>query len=263
MKNLKALVLYGDGINCELETEFALQLAGFETSLVHTSQLLSKPHLLKQHQMLVLPGGFSFGDEIASGKVLAIKLKDHVQELLAEFIDTGSLLLASCNGFQVLVQMGLLPSAGPNQAHLSSLVRNTPTRFTNRWVTLDVAPKTSCRFLTGLKTIELPIRHGEGRLVIEPSHVELVKKQACLRYRLDVNGSFDRIAALTNPQGNVLGLMPHPEAYVRWTQHPAWTEGIGRRLTGSNGDSKNDNSSTEVPDGLAIFKNAAQAILRG
>ncbi|PWT96833.1 MAG: phosphoribosylformylglycinamidine synthase, partial [Candidatus Melainabacteria bacterium] len=168
MKKPKALVLCGDGINCELESEYALQLAGFESSLVHTSQLLSQPALLKQHQMLVLPGGFSFGDEIASGKVLAIKLKEHVQELLADFIESGSLLLASCNGFQVIVQMGLLPSVKANQTHVSSLVHNTPTRFTNHWVTLDVDPATTCKFLTGLKTIELPIRHGEGRLVVEP-----------------------------------------------------------------------------------------------
>jgi phosphoribosylformylglycinamidine synthase len=259
VKKPKALVLCGDGINCELESEYALQLAGFEPSLVHTSELLSEPGMLKQYQMLVIPGGFSFGDEIASGKVLAIKLKDHVQELLAEFIDSGSLLLASCNGFQVIVQMGLLPSVKANQTHVSSLVHNTPTRFTNHWVTLDVDPATTCKFLTGLKTIELPIRHGEGRLVVEPSHVASVKSQACLRYHTDVNGSFDRIAALTNAQGNVFGLMPHPEAFVRWTQHPAWTERFGKQLASSDEDFR----SNGVPDGLAIFKNAAQAILKG
>jgi phosphoribosylformylglycinamidine synthase subunit PurQ / glutaminase len=266
VKNPKALVLYGDGINCELETEFALKMADFETTLIHTSQLLKEPHLLKKYQLLVLPGGFSFGDEIASGKVLAIKLKEHVQELLSEFVAAGSLLLATCNGFQVLVQMGLLPSVEPGQGHKSSLVRNQPTQFSNRWVTLDVAQSTSCQFLDGLKTIELPIRHGEGRLVVEPSQVEFVKRHGCLRYRLDVNGSFDRIAGLTNAQGNVFGLMPHPEAFVRWTQHPAWTEKIGQRLV--NGDTRSHTKSSEVnshdlPDGLAIFKNAAKAILKG
>lgn len=258
MKNLKALVLYGDGINCEIETEFALQLAGFKTALIHTSQLLKEPLVLKDYQLMVLPGGFSFADEIASGKVLAIKLKDHVQEVLNEFVERGSLLLATCNGFQVLVQMGLLPSSDTNQIHKASLVRNSPTQFTNRWVTLDVDEKAiRCQFLSGLKTIELPIRHGEGRLVIEPSQSSFIKRHACLRYRQDVNGSFDRIAALTNAKGTVLGLMPHPEAFVRWTQHPAWTEKIGRRLVddetkalAANGD----------PDGLAIFKNAYKAI---
>jgi phosphoribosylformylglycinamidine (FGAM) synthase-like amidotransferase family enzyme len=161
VKKPKALVLCGDGINCELESQFALNEVGFAPTLMHTTQLLAQSNLLKDYQFLVIPGGFSFGDEIASGKVLAIKLKDHLKELLDQFIDSGSLLMGSCNGFQVLVQMGILPSTANNQARKASLVQNTSLKFTNRWVGLDVAPNSSCVFLRGLKYIELPIRHGE------------------------------------------------------------------------------------------------------
>jgi phosphoribosylformylglycinamidine synthase len=258
VKKPKALVLCGDGINCELESEFALKQAGFEPALMHTTQLLGQSQLLKEYQLLVIPGGFSFGDEIASGKVLAIKLKDHLRECLDQFIEAGSLVLGSCNGFQVLVQMGILPSAPANQPHKASLVHNSNQKFTNRWVGLDVSPGNPCLFLQGLKYIELPIRHGEGRLVVETSEKTSVKQKGCLRYREDVNGSFDRIAALTNDRGNVIGLMPHPEAFVRWTQHPAWTQKKGRRLYGSESDA----DPSHAPDGLAIFKNAA-AVCRG
>ncbi len=228
--------------------------------------MLKEPQILAKHQLLVLPGGFSFGDEIVSGKVLAIKLKDHLQELLHKFIDQGSLLLASCNGFQVIVQMGLLPNVQASTGKQASLVQNYPPRFVNRWIGLEVNQASSCQFLSGLKMIELPIRHGEGRLAVDASHAEPIKKQGCLRYEHDINGSFDRIAALTNSKGNVLGLMPHPEAFVRWTQHPAWTKQRGSSLVEntSQQELKTERmNNSKIPDGLAIFKNAAKAIKQG
>lgn len=266
----KALVLCGDGINCEEETSFALKLSGFNTTLIHTSQLLKEPQSLKQCQLLVLPGGFSFGDEIASGKVLAIKLKEHLQSVLHEFIDRGSLLLAICNGFQVVVQLGLLPEASGTSVMKASLMQNKWLKFINRWVRLDVSDSSPCQFLSGLKTIELPMRHGEGRLFIDPLNAETIKKQACLRYSEDVNGSLDRIAGLTNSKGNVLGLMPHPEAFVRWTQHPAWTARKTVLARGQSQDTKAEaipckleREPAREPDGLVIFRNAATAICKG
>lgn len=237
-----AIVLTGDGINCGEETSFALQLSGFDSVLTHTSDLLSNPKLLKSASLLALPGGFSFGDEIASGKVLAIKLEAALKDSLIEFVNDGKLLIGICNGFQCLVQMGLLPESEGGGEKLASLSRNSGRKFINRWVQLAVDSKVPCPWLEGLTDFDLPIRHGEGRLSPAQQAEEAVKQKAPLRYATDINGSFDRISGLTNAKGNVFGLMPHPEAFVRWTQHPSWT-----RLTALP---------EKAPPGLRIFQNA-------
>jgi len=237
-----AIVLTGDGINCGDETSFALQLAGFDPMLTHTSDLLKNPKLLKDAKLLALPGGFSFGDEIASGKVLAIKLEAALKESLREFVNDRKLVIGICNGFQCLVQLGLLPESEKEDERLASLSRNSGKKFINRWVQLSVDSKVPCPWLEGLTEFDLPIRHGEGRLSPAKEHEEAVKKGAPLRYLIEINGSFDRISGLTNAKGNVFGLMPHPEAFVRWTQHPSWT-----RLT---------TLPDKSPPGLRIFQNA-------
>jgi phosphoribosylformylglycinamidine synthase subunit PurQ / glutaminase len=260
----KAFVLYGDGINCDAETVWALNLAGFIPSRVHTSEILETPRKLMTAQLLALPGGFSFGDEIASGKILALKLKEKLKEVLFDYIERGSLVLGICNGFQVLVQLGLLPNSKQNAPRTVSLCHNVSGKFINKWVELEISPFSSSFFFEGLTTIHLPIRHGEGRLSLAADASALicdqVRRQAVLRYAEDVNGSFDRIAALTNERGNVLGLMPHPEAFVRWTQHPAWTlskyptrsEKAGLKVTVS--------PAFGIPHGLSILMNAAKAV---
>lgn len=260
----KAFVLYGDGINCDAETVWALNAAGFVPTRLHTSEILETPRKLLTAQMLALPGGFSFGDEIASGKVLAHKLKEKLKDVLYDYIERGSLVMGICNGFQVLVQLGLLPSSKPNAPRQVSLCHNASGKFINRWVELEVSPFSSSFFFEGLTTIHLPIRHGEGRLALSSdpaaNTADIIKKRAVLRYGEDVNGSFDRIAALTNEAGNVLGLMPHPEAFVRWSQHPAWTlskypsrsEKAGLRVTVS--------PAFGIPHGLSILMNAAKAV---
>lgn len=242
MAKPKALVLSGDGINCENETSYALELADFEPIVVHNSELLENPGRLKDAGALFIPGGFSYGDEIASGKVLALKLKDKLKSTLVDFIEHGRLLVGICNGFQVLTQLGLLPDAGENR--VGTLIRNREARFINKWVTLKVANPHS-PFFQSLDTFELPIRHGEGQLFV--SDEQLARKQAAIRYLDDVNGSFDRIAGVTNSRGNVLGLMPHPEAFVRNTQHPDWCK---RAQRGENVE----------PAGLVIFKNARKVV---
>lgn len=281
----KALVIAGDGINCDYETAWALSLAGFAVARMHDSQVLDRPQLLEQCQLCVIPGGFSFGDEIASGKVLGIKLKERLNEALYKFVDNGNLLMGICNGFQVLVQMGMLPHSEPSKPRIVSLMRNSQKKFVNRWVKLIVSPEVVNPYFTGLTQFELPMRHGEGRLTLETERSEamkehdmahpvpgsgtasgdgapatagsadpeiksLVKNRAPLRYATDVNGSFDRIAALTNARGNVLGIMPHPEAFVRWTQHPNWT---CQKIASSI-------ANTPLPEtaGLTIFRNAAR-----
>jgi len=253
-----ALVLAGDGINCEGETAFALELAGFRPQVLHVGALLASPERLQEVQLLTIPGGFSFGDEIASGKVLAVKMRNRLGEALHEHIDRGRLVLGICNGFQVLVQLGLLPNSDRDGKRVVSLLHNAGGRFIDRWVELEVMPSLS-PFLTALKKIHLPVRHGEGRLAVGPGADERVRAQAAIRYAEELNGSFERVAALTNPAGNVLGLMPHPEAFVRWTQHPAWGTWQRRARRGAAGKHLPPGYPDGDADGLSILKNAARA----
>ena len=261
-----ALVICGDGINCDAETTLCLELAGFKTTRMHITDLLDNPALLSNQQLLAIPGGFSFGDEIASGKVLAIKLKQKVNEALHKFVDDNNLVIGICNGFQVLVRMGFLPFSERQALPMVSLNKNKNGKFINCWVDVIVDHNVPCRFFDTLETFQLPIRHGEGRLVLglgqDAQIAETVKQHAALRYKEDVNGSFDRIAALTNTNGNVLGLMPHPEAFVRWTQHPAWCyQKINSKATKSvSNDSIND---VIEPPGLVIMRNAAKMLSVG
>lgn len=253
----KALVIYGDGINCENETAYALELAGFNTEKLHCIDALNSPTKLQDAQMLAFPGGFSFGDEIASGKVLAIKLREKLQDALHSYVDKGNLVIGICNGFQILVQLEILPDSSKGAARSVSLCHNSGGKFINKWVKLDVAE--GSRFFKGLNSIHLPIRHGEGKLTLsndsEDALGSTIKKQSPLRYSEDVNGSYDKIAALTNATDNVMGLMPHPEAFVRWNQHPSWGQ---LRYGSTSGDLGLSNDVlNETPHGLQILKNAA------
>jgi phosphoribosylformylglycinamidine cyclo-ligase len=252
----KALVLSGDGINCENETVHALNLAGFEASIGHLGSIIrsSNPHqLLQDYQALVLPGGFSFGDEVRSGKILALKLEAIFKESLEEFVKAGKPVIGICNGFQALIQLGLLPysESKSGKKRVATLTHNNHGRFMDRWVNLTVSPDNHSPFLDGLKHFPLPVRHGEGRLVLADSTDQSLEAQIIklgpLTYEEDINGSFNKIAALTNNTGNVFGLMPHPECFVRWTQNPAWTR---------QKDKLTDTQA--IPAGLKFFQNAAK-----
>ena len=253
-----ALVVCGDGINCEAETSYALQLVGFNVQSMHVSELLKQPQKLREAKMFCIPGGFSFGDEIASGKVLALKMRQHMQEHLQEFIAQKRLVVGICNGFQVLVQLGLLPFPEVGAPRVVSLTHNKQKRFLNRWVSLQVSSNpASDIFFKSLSSLDLPMRHGEGNLKLEITDEEKGEKQesvlaavrehASLRYVDDVNGSLDRIAALSSADGTVMGLMPHPEAFVRFTQHPRWTNRDWQTQAAAGGGK---------PAGLVIFENA-------
>ncbi len=244
---IKALVLTGDGINCEGETAFALSLAGAETECCHVNALLENPKRLDQVQILALPGGFSFGDEVSSGKILAIKLRHVLGDTLQRFIERQNLVVGICNGFQTLVKLGLLPQSERFIQHVT-LTHNRQRRFINRWVAVKTPVRKSL-FLEGLEDFMLPIRHGEGRLMV-PRGEELywqdsLQSHIALTYADDVNGSFLQIAGLVNESGTVLGLMPHPEVFVRWTQHPSWT-------------SLPESCHAETPPGLRLFQNMVQ-----
>ena len=249
----KAVVLYGDGFNTEEETIFALSQVGFAASLLHITDLLDNKNSLNTCDLLVIPGGFSFGDEIRSGKVLALKLHSQLTEELNSFVDQGKFVLGICNGFQVLTSLGLLPDHSLFGQHAAALVRNKSAKFSNHWIKMIVNEKTASPFLAGLKTFYAPVRHGEGKLVLRDDVTASIDQFACLRYQTNFSGSFDSIAALTNKKGNVFGLMPHPEAFVRLSQHPAWTEWQSLQ-----------NSQTPppftMPDGLAFFQNAFNAL---
>jgi phosphoribosylformylglycinamidine synthase subunit PurQ / glutaminase len=246
---IKALVLTGDGINCEEETAFALTQAGAQGEILHINALIEAPERLKSYQILALPGGFSFGDEVSSGKILALKLRHSLGDVLNEYIENPEhLVIGVCNGFQALVKLGVLPRTDQHAQQIT-LTQNRQKRFINRWVSLQ-APQGNL-FFDGLDRLMLPIRHGEGRLVVpmgeEGAMESALQPHIALTYTEDVNGSFLQIAGLINEKGNVLGLMPHPEAFVRWTQHPAWT-------------SLTEAERADVPAGKIIFDNMIKAL---
>lgn len=245
----KALVVCGDGINCEQETAFAFNLAGATTEIIHINQLLEAPERLSEQQILVLPGGFSFGDEVSSGKILSLKLSQgKLGDTLYEFVKNQKIILGICNGFQTLVKLGLLPN---EQLRLQqvSLVHNRQYQFINRWVSLNKELSDS-PFLNNLpQSFELPIRHGEGRLVVDSEDTEVALKAErakALTYEHDVNGSYQNIASLISGNGKIMGLMPHPEAFIRWEQHPNW-------------QSLPQEQKQETPPGLKLLKNIVEA----
>jgi phosphoribosylformylglycinamidine synthase I len=260
----KALVLYGYGLNCDYETAFALNRAGAEAVRVHTTDLLENPALLWDYHLLAVPGGFSWGDDHGAGVILALRLKLALGSALAEFIAAGRLVIGICNGFQVLVNLGLLPGLpGREGERLAALIPNDCGNFRDAWVRLKATPS-RCVFTQGLEALELPIRHGEGKFFapgdilaeladrgqIALKYVTPAGKAAMGRFPSNPNGSLMDIAGICDTTGRVLGLMPHPEAHVSCFQHPTWTrakESFRRR---------GEPYPEQEGAGLAIFKNA-------
>ncbi|HUU82909.1 MAG TPA: phosphoribosylformylglycinamidine synthase I [Phycisphaerae bacterium] len=234
MAKVRVIVLRAAGINCDGETVHAWRLAGAEPRLVHVNELIRNPGQLNDAQVLTVPGGFSYGDDIAAGRILASRLAHRLSDAAREFIATGKLVLGICNGFQVLVRMGLLPG-GRREALRVSLAPNSSSRFEDRWVRLRVETD-RCAFLRRSRYIEAPVAHAEGRLVVDSERALTALREnghVALRYvdsrgepgdyPANPNGSADGIAGLTDATGQVLGLMPHPERHVDRTQHPLWT----------------------------------------
>lgn len=227
-EDIRVLVLTGDGINCEVETSNAFIQAGANADIVHVSDLLERPLILLNYQILALPGGFSFGDEISSGQILSLKLKYSLGEHLKKFVNDKKLIIGICNGFQVLVKLGLLPM--PFMARNMSLVHNRQNTFIDQWTELSVV-QSKCVWTKSfqLSKIDLPIRHGEGRIVFSgsSSDQELIYQTLCsneqiaLVYESDINGSYQKIAGVTDPSGRILGLMPHPEAAISKLLYPS------------------------------------------
>jgi phosphoribosylformylglycinamidine synthase subunit PurQ / glutaminase len=248
MATPKALVLRAAGTNCDGETQFALEQAGFLADRVHVFRLMENPAALKDYQFLVIPGGFSYGDDVAAGKILANQMLHHLADALNEFLADGKLVLGICNGFQVMIKSGLLPwgKVEAGQAnHDATLAWNDCGKFEDRWVHLR-ADSQKCVFLPPGEIIALPIAHGEGKFVPrdEAAHAALREgDQLALRYvdvegnsggyPINPNGSIDDIAGICDPTGRVMGLMPHPERFVDVTHHPRWTRGGVQRADGT------------------------------
>lgn len=210
------LVIAGDGINCERETARALVLAGGAAQIMHINDLVAAPELLDRFGGMAIPGGFSFGDELGSGQIMALKIRHKLSDAFFDFVAAKKPVIGICNGFQVLVKLGLLPYPAKLK-RVIALAPNVQGGFINRWATLDPVPTSVCKWTEGLSSFDLPIRHGEGRVVFsdETVYEELKKNgQIALTYREDVNGSHGKIAGLCDATGMVFGLMPHPEAYV-------------------------------------------------
>lgn len=235
---VSALVLSGFGINCEAETAEAFRRAGAEPRIVHVNDLIEEPAVLTQTHILIVPGGFSFGDDVASGRILANRLRYQLAEPLHVFVQAGKLVIGICNGFQVLVKMGLLPRLDSQFRQDVTLTYNDSDRFEDRWVYLRRETGTRCVWLEGIDRIELPVRHGEGKFVARDDTVLQALRsngQIALRYCAsdgepargvypeNPNGSVDDIAGICDPSGRIFGLMPHPEAYLDTTNHPCWT----------------------------------------
>lgn len=217
MKNPTFLVLCGDGINCEHETAAALRLGGGNAEIMHINDLAAAPEKMSQYDGLALPGGFSFGDELGSGQIMALKMRHKLGDALQKFVAAQKPVIGICNGFQILVKLGLLPYPDQTERCLA-LAPNSHGSFTDKWVTMTVQ-KTHSPWLAHMtgQSISLPMRHGEGRIVLKDDRLlEMLHTNglAPLLYTEDVNGSAGRIAALTDASGMILGMMPHPEAFV-------------------------------------------------
>ncbi len=247
MAQARVLILRAPGANCDGEAQYAFELAGGVAERVHINRLRENPALLRNYQILVVPGGFTYGDDVAAGKILANQLRHFLGDALREFRNADKLILGICNGFQALLKAGLI-LAPDEDGPLATLAHNTSGKFEDRWIHLQAMPG-KCPFLAGYERLHLPVAHGEGRIVFrEPWMIEGLKStaQVVLRYVSssgktpaypeNPNGSQDDIAGLCDVSGRVLGLMPHPERHVLPTQHPRWTreglapEGEGLRL---------------------------------
>jgi phosphoribosylformylglycinamidine synthase len=234
----RVCIITGLGINADEELACAFDRAGGEAVRVHVRDLIGAPRLLSTFRILAFPGGFSFGDHLGSGKVFATLFRRTLGGELGEFITGGGLVLGICNGFQVLVKMGVLPNLEGNGAQEVSLIHNDSGKYEDRWVRVRFEENSRCVWTKGLSGMDLPVRHGEGKFVVktnEAMNALVARGLVALRYTSrvaggndvrypdDPNGSDGHVAGICDPTGRVFGLMPHPEAFLHAENHPQWT----------------------------------------
>lgn len=258
---VRVLVARTAGTNCEQEMVRGFAMAGAEVDLVHLDALADDPAIIDRAQIIGLPGGFSYGDDIASGRIFAMRLRERLWPALRAAAERGTLMLGACNGFQVMVQLGLLPGPAAGERWPASpppqslaLAHNAGGRFVDRWSRVAVPDNSVCVWTApwragyGADELMLPSAHGEGRLVAaDPALLDRLEAngQVAVRYIDNFNGSERDIAGACDATGRIFGLMPHPERYLSWTRHPFWT-----RLETREG--------RDTP-GLAMFRAAVEA----
>jgi len=235
--HVSALVLTGYGLNCDNETAFAFEQAGAQAERVHINALISGQKALDAFHILAFVGGFSWGDDHGAGVIQAHRMKTRLGKDMVAFVERGGLVIGICNGFQTLVNLGLLPGIGGDYTTRSvALIANDCGNFRDDWVTLAVNTASPCVFTKGIESLDLPIRHGEGKFFCEPETLDILvaNSQVVMRYAdgtgtpakgrfpQNPNGSVDDIAGICDTTGRVFGLMPHPEAYNHPTNHPHW-----------------------------------------
>lgn len=258
MKKVRVIILRTAGTNCDKETSFAFSLAGAQAELVHINELAEKRKNLADYHILAIPGGFSYGDDISSGKILANELRFRMGTDLEKFVKDGKLIIGICNGFQILVKSGLLPNlSGDFQTIEATLTLNDSDKFEDRWVYLKrvkgQGARGKCIWTEGInKIVTLPVAHGEGKFIPKNKGIlNKLKREGLIvleyvdgmgsrkGYPYNPNGSIENIAGICDRTGRIFGMMPHPERHVDNYQHPQWTR---LRQKGPG-------------DGLFIFKN--------
>lgn len=257
----RAIVIRAAGTNCDGEMVRAFTLAGARADLVHLDRLVTDPSQLEAYDLFGFPGGFSYGDDIASGRVFALRLREKLFPQLHAAVARGACMIGACNGFQIITQVGLLPGgdaadAGPPERRVA-LTDNIQGRFIDRWLQVEINPTSPCVWTQGLasapeETLMLPVAHGEGRFVTRTPEVmaQLERQgQIAIRYAEtdNINGSQGRVAGICDPTGRVFALMPHPERYLEWANHPFATTLAAELKRG------------ETP-GLRMFRNAVEHV---
>jgi len=264
--DINALVLCGYGLNCDIETAHAIELAGARARRVHINSVIDGSVRLADFRMMVFVGGFSWGDDHGAGVIQAVRMKKNAGEKILQFVDDGNLVLGICNGFQTLVNLGLLPGFDGNYQDRSvALTYNDCGNFRDDWVSLQINADSPCVFTRGLSQMELPVRHGEGKFVAADRVINRLirEKQVVCRYARaegspaggsfpeNPNGSADDIAGICDPTGRIFGLMPHPEAFNHPTNHPDWPR-TRERAARSGAPA----AEALPPTGVRLFENA-------
>ncbi|MFZ7126573.1 MAG: phosphoribosylformylglycinamidine synthase subunit PurQ [Desulfobacterales bacterium] len=273
MSTVRVLVLTGFGLNCDMETAHAFELAGARPERVHINSLIDGSARLEDYRILAFGGGFSWGDDHGAGVIQAVRMGTRLRDQIRDFISGRGLVIGICNGFQTLVNLGLLPGLDGNYSERSvALTHNDCGNFRDEWVHLRINPDSPCVFTRGLPPMELPVRHGEGKLVADPKVLDRLTaaNQVVLQYARpdgepaggvfphNPNGSLMDIAAICDPTGRIFGLMPHPEAFNDWTNHPQWTfEAEKRRRRGE------PMFPDEPTPGIRMFRNAVEYVADG
>ena len=260
---VKTLVITGFGLNCEVETKAAFDYCGAESDMIHLNDILKGDVSLADYHILAFIGGFSFGDHLGAGTVFANRVKYGLKEDLKQFVNDGKLIIGICNGFQTLTRLGLLPATNKDYLSKQSIALdwNDSGVFRDDWVNLKAEQKSPCIFTKDVETLEVPIRHGEGKFVAQPEVLEEIEKLNLVAFRYadkegnptsefpaNPNGSLNNIAGICDPTGRILGLMPHPEAYLSPYNHPNWTK------------QKEAGTLPKEGAGVVLFKNAVKYV---